>query len=58
MSPEEYENLRIKPPFEPCAKEAVHIDSPAQCYDCKSQNHIDYDKLRFNELTKLRIDHG
>jgi len=51
MTEQEYLDMPVKFPIEPTAKVAVHIDSPAKCFDCKSQNKnkpIDYDKLRDN----------
>ena len=34
MTEREYKEMPVKMPIDAFAREAVHIDSPAACYDC------------------------
>jgi len=54
MTEQEYKQLKIKPPFEANAIDAIHIDSPAKCFNCPKQDKsVDYDKLRDNAYHQL-----
>jgi len=54
MTEQEYKNMPVKFPIEPNSIEAVHIDSPAKCFNCPKQDKsVDYDKLRDNAYHQL-----
>jgi len=54
MTKQQHEDMPIKLPVDPNAIDAIHIDSPAKCFNCPKQDKsVDYDKLREDNYHQL-----